>query len=147
MKSSFLLMSLALSFHLMSCQGQIKKPDDTKAEDPKPKTNVIVNKEYDDDGNLIKYDSTYSYYYSNIEGDTLLEDSILQNFRQSFNKNYFFSEDPFFSNFFFQDSLMMYDFYKDDFFTNRFMGDMQRMDSIFKGMDSFKNQFFKKQFK
>jgi hypothetical protein len=82
-----------------------------------------------------------------IKGDTLLGDSIFNRFRNHFNQSYFFSEDPFFSDFFFEDSLLLYDFYKDDFFSNRFRRDMERMDSIFRGMDSIKNQFFEQQFK
>ncbi|MGD9991772.1 MAG: hypothetical protein AB7S69_00615 [Salinivirgaceae bacterium] len=144
MKHVFAIACLAVVFQISSCQGQDEKE---KAETAvNPQTNISVNKEYDESGNLIRYDSTYSYFYSNVEGDTLLGDSIFQSFRNHFNQSYFFSESPFFSDFFFEDSLLHYDFYKDDFFSNRFRRDMERMDSIFRGMDSIKNQFFKHQF-
>jgi hypothetical protein len=144
MKHLFAIACLAIVFQISSCQGQEEKE---KAEiAANPQTNISVNKEYDESGNLIRYDSTYSYFYSNIEGDTLLGDSIFQSFRNHFNRSYFFSESPFFSDFFFEDSLLHYDFYKDDFFSNRFRRDMERMDSIFRGMDSIKNQFFRHQF-
>ncbi|MCB4234259.1 hypothetical protein LDL59_01710 [Kaistella anthropi] len=46
-----------------------------------PIEDIKVNKEYDENGNLIRYDSTYTYYYSNIEGDEIAADSIFNNFR------------------------------------------------------------------
>ena len=112
----------------------------------KPQTEVKVNKEYDDEGNLIRFDSTYSYYYSNIENDTLLRDSIMTNFKQHFNKSYNFSSDPFFDDLFFQDSLLQYDFYNNDFFIERFKQNHQKMNKLFFEMDSIKNIFFDKQF-
>ena len=104
-----------------------------------------MNKEYDDEGNLIRYDSTYSYYYSNIESDSMLEDSIFNDFRTYFNHTYPFANQPFFNDFFFQDSLLHYDFYKDDFFQHRYKKDMEQMNKLFWIMDSLKNQFFREQ--
>ena len=146
MKHEFAIACLAVVFQISSCQGQEGKQKGTAEPAVNPQTNISVNKEYDESGNLIRYDSTYSYFYSNVEGDTLLGDSIFKRFRNHFNQSYFFSESPFFSDFFFEDSLLHYDFYKEDFFTNRFRRDMERMDSIFRGMDSIKNQFFMHQF-
>lgn len=128
----------------MSCYGQ-EKNNDKQLKDNGPQSNIIVNKEYDEEGNIIKYDSTYSYYYSNIENDTGLKDSIFDNFMNHFSQNYFFSNQPFFKNSFFQDSLLMYDFYKKDFFYDRFINNMERMDSLFMDMDIFKNDFFNEQ--
>ena len=34
-----------------------------------PKVNIKVNKQYDDKGNLVRFDSTYSSFYSNKPGD------------------------------------------------------------------------------
>lgn len=140
-------LAIALSITLSSCNGQSKKVENkTMIDSVAPQTNIVVNKEYDQDGNLIRYDSTYSYYYSNIEGDTILGDSILSNFKSHFNEKYFFSDQPYFKNFFFDDSLMWYDFYKKDFFYNRFRNNMERMNSLFREMDSIKNKYFIEQF-
>ena len=111
------ILAFAISIILNSCNGQ-KKTDETEMinDTINPKTNIIVNKEYDDDGNLIRYDSTYSSYYSNIEADTILGDSLFNNFKDFFNQNYGFSNQPYFNNFFFEDSLLQYDFYKRDLF-------------------------------
>jgi hypothetical protein len=141
------ILAVAISIILNSCNGQ-KKTEETEMllDTITPKTNIIVNKEYDDEGNLIRYDSTYSSYYSNIETDTLLRDSVFNNFKNFFNHNYGFSNQPYFNNFFFEDSLLKYDFYKKDFFYNRFQENMERMDKLFFEMDSLKNSFFYRQF-
>jgi hypothetical protein len=104
-----------------------------------------VNKEYDKNGNLIRYDSTYSAYYSNILNDSVRGDSIFKNFKSQFNQKYLFSQKPYFNDFFFQDSLLKYDFYKNAFFSNRFKNNMQQMDKLFLEMDSMKNYFFENQ--
>jgi len=140
------VLAIALSMTIQSCNGQ-KKETDKKADHYLPQTNIKVNKEYDKNGNIIKYDSTYSSYYSNIKGDTVLIDSIFDNFKGHFNEKYFFSTQPYFNDFFFEDSLLGYDFYKKDFFYNRFRNNSQFMDELFHEMDSIKNSFYKQQLK
>ncbi|WP_159518018.1 hypothetical protein [Sunxiuqinia indica] len=131
---------------LGSCTGQGEKKGNPSTDSISPKTDILVNKEFDDDGNLIRYDSTYTRFYSNIEGNTLLADSILNEFKNRFNQQYPFSGKSYFNDFFFEDSLLKYDFYRKDFFSERFRNNMKRMDSLFWQMDSLKNQFFMDQF-
>ena len=139
--------AIALSIALISCNGQTNKEKSASVHpEANPQTSIKVDKKYDSKGNLIKYDSTYSYYYSNVEDNKNLKDSIFSNFKNHFNEKYFFSDDHYFSDFFFQDSLLKYDFYRKDFFINRFRNNMRMMDSLFWGMDSLKNTFFNKQF-
>jgi hypothetical protein len=135
-----------LTVTLSGCNGQKGKKDmaDTVQVNA-PKTDIRVNKEYDKNGNLIKYDSTYSYFYSSIKNNEWKRDSIFENFKNHFNQNYFFSNEPYFHNMFFQDSLLKYDFYKKDFFYDRFIQNMNRMDRLFREMDSVKNGFYKEQ--
>jgi len=141
------MIAIALSLTLISCNGQTKKEKEASENlAANPQTSVRVDKKYDEKGNLIRYDSTYSYYYSNIKDKKYLSDSIFNDFRNKFNQKYFFSSDPFFNDLFFEDSLLRYDFYRKDFFMNRFRNNMRRMDSLFWGMDSLKNSFFNKQF-
>jgi hypothetical protein len=135
---------LAISMTLSGCNGQAKISENQLKKDS-PQTNIKVTKEYDEKGNLVKYDSSYSSYYSNVKGDTTLRDSIFQNFTNHFNRSYTFSDHPYFKNFFFQDSLLMYDFYKKDFFFDRYRNNMEHMDSLFREMDLIKNDFFRKQ--
>jgi hypothetical protein len=140
------LIAIALSVTLISCNGQTNKKSENDKSTAKPQTNIKVDKQYDSNGNLIKFDSSYSYYYSNIKDDKNVGDSIFSNFKNQFNQKYSFSANPYFNDFFFQDSLLKYDFYKKDFFLNRFRNNMKMMDSLFWGMDSLKNNFFGRQF-
>jgi len=139
--------AIIISVALISCNGQTKSQETvSKADTNAPHTDIKVKKEYDKNGNLVKFDSTYSYYYSNIKNNSRLRDSIFNNFKDQFNHKYFFSKDPFFNDFFFSDSLLKYDFYKKDFFLGRFRNNMNRLDSLFWGMDSLKDSFFNRQF-
>lgn len=54
----------------IACQGQEQKPDKNKTTTTTqtPHGSWTVNEEYDDNGNLISRDSTYSYSYSSING-------------------------------------------------------------------------------
>lgn len=143
------MLFIAVTLILSSCNGQEKRieNDDLNALKNAPKEDIKVNKEYDEDGNLIRYDSTYTYFYSNIENDTIAEDSIFMNFKKLFEMQYPFSYKPYFNDFFFRDSLMKYDFYKNDFFTERFRQNLEHTEKIFQEMDSIKNHFFNEQFR
>jgi len=142
-----IILAIVITLGLTSCNGQVAKDNNPEKKTNVPNTDVKVNKEYDEKGNLIRYDSTYSSYYSNVVNDSILMDSIFGNFKNYFNHKYFFSKQPYFDDFFFQDSLLPYDFYKEDFFSNRFRDNMERMDHLFWEMDSIKDEFFKDQFK
>ena len=143
-----MIMSIILTVTLSSCNGQkVKKEIADTANVNAPKTDIRVNKEYDKNGNLIKYDSTYSYFYSNSKNNDGKRDSIFESFKNHFNQDYFFSNEPYFHDLFFQDSLLKYDFYKKDFFYDRFRQNMNRMDRLFREMDSLKNGFYKEQIK
>ncbi|MCK0131155.1 hypothetical protein MWU59_06515 [Flavobacteriaceae bacterium F08102] len=76
-----------LGFLSLSCQGQVEKSTQEKNEN-KPKTSYQVHKEYDEDGNLIRLDSTYSYVYSN----TTMDPEELKEFMKNFNKMSNFSD-------------------------------------------------------
>ncbi len=70
----------------------------------KPDERITVNKEYDDRGNLIRYDSIYSYSSSNSNLKMEAMDSIFKNFflnsGTSFFKNSFDFDDFMFPNHF-----------------------------------------------
>lgn len=142
----FSIIALALSLFLVSCNGQTEKDENkTKKDTIKPSENIKVNKEYDEEGNLVRYDSTYTSFYSNIENDTIRADSIFSSFMDIFNNSYPFSNKFYFNQLFFQDSLLKYDFYKDDFFMNRYRNNLFKMDKLFEDMDSLKNDFYNQQ--
>ena len=134
-----LLLICSCSSEKINGQQEIKDSLTTN----EPQTKIIVNKEYDENGNLIKFDSTYSYYYSNIENDSTFGDSSYSLFQEDFFNSFPSIQKPFLNDMFFEDSLLTYDFYKDDFFSNRFRFNRQRFDKLFEEMDSLKNKFYK----
>jgi hypothetical protein len=110
--------ALAATLTLQACNGH-KATSVVEKLAKQPQTHIHINKEYDKSGNLVRYDSVYSSYFPNHEGDSTMQDSLFGRFKDHFNENFFFSNHPYFSNFFFEDSLLKYDFYKKDFFYNR----------------------------
>ncbi len=130
------------------CKGQEKDQTDKKNQErietaDMPKGQWEVQKEYDELGNLIKYDSIYSYAYSNMEGDSLRVnlDSIMDSFR-----GYFKGRDPFsrrdrFSYFPHPDSLFMNDFFSNDYFFRSWERQQSEMEDMMKRMDSMRNAF------
>jgi len=147
MKRTWMLI-IVVTLILSSCNGQEKqiKNDTLNNVKDTPKENIKVNKEYDKDGNLIRYDSTYTYFYSNIKNNQIKEDSIFNDFRKIFDSYYPFSHKEYFNDLFFEDSLIKYDFYKKDFFTQRFRQNMEQTEKMFQKMDSIKNKYFMEQF-
>jgi len=96
-----------------------------------PNKNIKVKKEFDKNGNLIRYDSTYVYTWSSDSNNQCQADSIIlkqfeqklgeskymmKHFRKFFGKDSLWEGqfiDPFFSN----------DFFNDDFFNPKFFND------------------------
>lgn len=142
----FIFHVIICSLVLTSCNGQTKSDTLVKNKDTiKPKVNIKVYKEYDEKGNLISIDSTYTYFYSNIKNDSILEKEIFNNFRLDLN-NQFKPFDSLFMKDFFQDSpFRIPDFYTDDFFQNNYKSHKKRIENIFKEMDSLKNRYYLKQ--
>lgn len=62
-----ILVAVLLSFSLISCNAQEKsQKTEQKNDSIQPEVNISVNKEYDEQGNLIRIDSTYTSFYSNL---------------------------------------------------------------------------------
>lgn len=118
---------------LFSCSAQ-ENPKDKDSKAIVPKENVQVNKEYDEFGNLIKFDSIYSYSYSS---NGKINDSLFLKIQEQFSKNRFFS-DTFKNDFFAQDST----FFQNDFFSKGFMNHNQQINQMMKRMDSLQQLFF-----
>jgi hypothetical protein len=144
-KMKKLIIGIFLFTFLTSCSAQENNQLSNTSDslDNKPQTKIIVNKEYDEEGNLIKFDSTYSFFYSNVERDSSFADSTYSIFQNDFFNSFPNVQRPFLDDMFFEDSLLTYDFYKDDFFSNRFKLNRKKFDKLFQGMDSLKNEFYK----
>ncbi len=95
-----------------------------------PDEKIKVNREYDEDGNLIRYDSIYSYSSGNWNLSNKNMDSIMKHFFSDregmsfpspFEMHDFIFPDPFSNNFDNMDSI----------FGQRFEEHQKRMDSLF----------------
>jgi hypothetical protein len=110
----------------------------------KPKVNIKVNRRFDDKGNLIGFDSTYSSFYSDLKGDTVKMDSLMRNFDSYFSLNHSPLFDRQFNKLFFNDSARYPDFFHNDFFMKRYELNDQYLKGMMQDMDSIKNKFFEK---
>jgi hypothetical protein len=113
----------------------------------KPKVNIQVNRHFDEKGNMIGFDSTYSTFYSNVKGDTVKMDSLMHSFDKYFTKNRFSFLDSEFNSLFFTDSLRYPDFFHKDFFLKRYELNDTYFRDLMKKMDSIKNHFYHEQSK
>ena len=144
------IMMMLLSFLAGGCNGQKKQNEkstkqaasiDTIA---KPKVDVRVNKKYDNTGNLVQYDSTYSYFYSSPGfKNSISSDSLFSNLKTPLRNDYKGLLDDNMNSIFFNDSLFKYDFYNNDYFSKRFQLNMLRFENMFKRMDSIKSDLFR----
>ncbi|NCB96777.1 MAG: hypothetical protein EOM36_00250 [Bacteroidia bacterium] len=98
-----------------------------------PKANIKVNKEYDKNGNLIRYDSTYTYVFTGT--DSLAKDSFLKEFEQRFDAFFPSSRSLFFNDFFVNDSSMI-----------RYYQYMKKLDKLYKEIDSVRHEYFYEQY-
>lgn len=135
---------------LFACNGQAqqhhKTPGNTVPDSARvdtPKTEVHVNKEYDANGNLIAYDSTYSSFFSSHNADPAFMDSLFRDFEPRFNKRFPLMNDPGLNDLFFRDSLLYPDFFHDDFFQKRMELNDRWMQRMMAEMDSMKNAYFR----
>lgn len=143
-------MAIALALIISSChtkgqEGAASKKESAAVSDSlsKPIVNIKVNKHYDDKGNVVGFDSTYTSFYSNVDGDTLKMDSLMRSFDRHFDlgKTSLFGRN--FDSLFFNDSLRYRDFFHDDFFLKRYeLNDLYLRDMM-RRMDSLKNNFYR----
>ena len=142
----------SLTLMLSGCQKGIRGQDNSalntdSTSSGKPKVNIKVNRHYDDKGNVIGFDSTYTSYYSNIEGDTARLDSVMRSFDSYFNRKHSNIFRDQFHSLFFPDSLIPIgigtDFFHEDFFLTRYEMNDSYFRDMMNRMDSIKNRFYK----
>ncbi|HLW31330.1 MAG TPA: hypothetical protein VKX40_03640 [Aequorivita sp.] len=148
-----LIFILAVAFSLNSCHGQEKSEANqdmdalskTEQNKQEPKGSWKVHREVDEHGNLIRYDSIYTYSYGNVNGEQLAPedvDSAIAEFRKYMEARIpegFFGND--FVTPFSMDSLRN-SFFENGVFQNNwehFFPDMQQQ---LRRMDSLHQQFF-----
>ena len=138
---------------ITSCNSQEKESQQAKENYEKEKDKTIVKpqekwdvrKKYDDYGNLIEYDSIYSWSYSNVKGDSLRVnlDSLMDSFKGYFGENAPFKWNDDFFYFPKNDSLFMKDFFKEDYFFSSWQNQHHELDEMIKRMDSTRNSVMK----
>lgn len=144
------LMLMAVLLSLSSCNAQDKKEKaltNDKDEQVVPKGKWKVNKRFDENGNLISYDSTYVYSYSTMNGDTISNanmDEAMKNFRQFFESNGMGDQSALMESFF-NDSLGgNEDFFRNGFFRDHVMA--QDFQKQIREMDSLHQEFLKQNY-
>ncbi|WP_026451501.1 hypothetical protein [Aequorivita capsosiphonis] len=146
-----IVFALAVALCLSSCHAQEKKGDADNSTAMKTQTEIQkeshgtrkVNKEVDENGNLVRYDSIYNYSYGDINGKQVSPektDSLMASFQK-----YMQDRMPGFSqemmNPLKSDSLHA-DFYQNDFFLNHWEDFFPGMKNQLKEMDSLHQGFF-----
>ena len=139
MKAKMLILVFTF-FGLASCSSQEVKSDKKIASKDKPHEEYKVNRKYDEHGNLIEFDSTYTSYYSNFKGDTLNVDSIMRNFGMYFDRHFSAINSD---NMFGIDSVFNRDFFSDNYFEKQFSHQDELMRNMMRDMDSIKNEYFR----
>lgn len=143
--------SVSLILIFASCKEQTKKNDPgetmvetvVKKEKGNPKIDIVVNKRYDKKGDLVAFDSVYSYYYSNRVGEKALMDSLFQTFKPVISQEFPLMKDKRFVHLFLNDSLFYTDFFHEDYFRKRLELNERYMKNLMMQMDSIKNAYFK----
>lgn len=145
------IMAIILVLLFMACKGQEKDKQEVKDNQKKdlpekPKKEWEVHREYDEQGNLIRYDSVYRYAYPNIDGDSIRVnlDSIMNSFRSYFDDHVPSKWKDGFSYFPETDSLFMKDFFNRDYFFDRWERQPLDMQEMMRKMDSTRNSFLRK---
>lgn len=150
MKKHVLFVMVALLS--LSCSSQ-EKETAQKAFEKKQDTNSVqpqgtwkVDKEYDEHGNLIRYDSIYSWSSTNKYDDltAIDRDSLLHSFRSGFFNNFSSFESQGFEDLFAPDSLFSKRFFNDDFFDSNFGRDFMDIESIRQRMLDRQKKFLEK---
>lgn len=149
MKKFFMLGLLALITAGCSAQTAKQKESTTNAQQAiQPKASWKVNKKYDDKGNLISYDSTYTWSYSSGPGQGVQvdSDSVMNAFRKHFNSSF----PAMFNNSFgapvWNDSLFSRDFLRHDYFMKRYSDNFFDMEGMMRSMDSVRNNFLQENY-
>lgn len=127
-------------------EANLQKEKDSIAQTEPLKGTWKVDKEFDEDGNLIRYDSIYSWS-STDDHDELAQknpDSLLQSFQSKFYRNFSKIDDQRFGSLFSDDSLFTKHFFDDDFFESQFGEDFMDIDRIRKRMETMQQQFLER---
>lgn len=150
-KYIILFMATFLSLGCNSQENRDKEKESATGKETIPeatKGNWKVNKEFDEAGNLIRYDSIYSWSSGDDleELATLDRDSTLKSMRSKFYRNFshFDFDQEGFGDLFAEDSLFTNRFFNNDFFGNEFGKDFMDLDKMHERMEAMQKQFLER---
>lgn len=145
------IVTILLVLLFIGCKGQEEEKLQEKGKEKKdltekPKQEWEVHREFDEQGNLIRYDSVFRYAFPNVEGDSVRVnlDSIMNSFRGYFDFHAPYKWNYGFSYFPKTDSLFMKDFFKKDYFLDHWKRKPLDINEILRKMDSTRNSFLSK---
>ncbi len=131
----------------IAAHAQNLKSDSLNNKANKPQIQIKVKKVYDKNGNIIRYDSTYTWTYNSQNGKKSIRiDSLMRHFMPFFRKNLPDSLLQVFGNpdINLNDSAMMMDFFNNNHFFDRWQNKVFDMNRELKAMDSLRMEFLKK---
>ncbi len=143
---------LMVGMFSIGCNGQkddTKNPETNESEArimEQPEGTWRVDKEFDENGNMIRYDSIFSWSsHNNFNNFSPSErDSLMQSFKSRFFMNYSHFEDHGFEDVFAKDSLFSNRFFNDGFFESDFGRDFMDLDSLRQQMLERQKRFLRK---
>lgn len=143
--SVVLMNALVMILSLSSCKGQSKEHLHPNMNETlsvldtihTPKINVKVNKEFDAKGNLMRYDSSYSYIYKG--SNFPINDSLFpfKSFFGNHPRGLFNESNTWFQN----DSIFNKHFFEDDFFKRQEELNKLLFDRFYPKIDSLKHNY------
>jgi hypothetical protein len=138
-----LLSIMVVALFTFGCNAQSVDQSEKSTEN-KPEEHWKVDKQLDENGNVIRYDSTYTWSYSNIDGDSVNVnvDSLMHSFENYFNDRMPAVFGQSFMDPMLNDSLLRRDFFADNYFNDRFKDEFFDVDKMLQQMDSLRSQFF-----
>ncbi len=144
MKKTLLIALISLSISGCQAHDQKDKKEIALADtvQNKPHVNWKVNKQFDEQGNLIRYDSTYTWSYTGATGiNTVNAGSVMNAFKKQFDTQFpsLFRES--FGNPIWNDSLFYRDFTGPHYFMHKWENNYFDMQKMMDKMDSFRNSF------
>ncbi|SDE16163.1 hypothetical protein SAMN05421636_103459 [Pricia antarctica] len=132
------------------CSAQDKNKPEMAQNDHKPLKEVPkgtwkVDKELDENGNMIKYDSIYSWSSDNSLQNLTNEemDSIMQHFGAAFGERFGDLKDQDLAGFFNRDSLFTKEFFGKNFMDGNFDQHFSNLDDLREQMETLRQQFLK----
>jgi hypothetical protein len=153
-KMKTLVVTLAVALFTFGCNAQSENKKNTeqteviKEQKKAPNESWTVKKELDENGNVIGYDSVYTWSYNNIEGDSVYVDvdSMMRSIDSYFGENMPSVWNRSFMKPMFSDSLLARDLFSDKYFEDRWKSDFFDIEEMFQHMDSIRNRFLEQNF-